>query len=133
MPVNPGSETTIPANYTGAQIIELHYAFNTASALFNEYYCTDKDLRKILLSTVDKMFIRSLQHKYVWYGLTTNRAILDHLYATYANLTSPDLQETAVFFAPLTMITNRSNPFSTRSKIAVTTPPPETLPTASNK
>ena len=35
VPVKPGSAPIIPANSTGAQISELCYAFDTASALFN--------------------------------------------------------------------------------------------------
>ena len=77
--VNPGSVPIIPANSTGAQITKLRYAFDTAAAIFDEYDRTDKALRKILLSAVDEMFIRSLRHKYVGYGLTTSRKILDHL------------------------------------------------------
>ena len=47
------------------------------------------------------MFIHSLRHKYAGYGLTNTRAILDHLYATYANISSADLQENnAVFRTP---------------------------------
>ena len=47
------------------------------------------------------MFIRSLRHKYVGFGLTTTRKILDHLYATYANIYSADLQENgALFYTP---------------------------------
>ena len=42
VPVNPGSEPTIPANSTDVQITELRYALDTASALFNEYDRTDK-------------------------------------------------------------------------------------------
>ena len=101
VPVNTGSVSIIPANSTGAQITELCYAFDTASALFNEYDRTNKALWQILLSNVDKMFIWPLQHKYVVYGLTTTRAILDHLYATYANISSADQQENnAVFRTP---------------------------------
>ena len=77
VPVNPGSVPIIPSNSNGAQITELRYAFDTASALFNEYDRTDKALQQILFSTIDKMFICSLRHKYVGYGLTTTRAILD--------------------------------------------------------
>ena len=44
VPINHGSVPIIPANSTGAQITELHYAFNTASALLNEYDSTDKAL-----------------------------------------------------------------------------------------
>ena len=54
MPVNPVSVLIIPANSTGVQTTKLRYAFDTASALFNEYDCTDKTLRQILLSTVEK-------------------------------------------------------------------------------
>ena len=47
------------------------------------------------------MFIQSLRHKYVGYGLTTTRTILDHLYATYANISSMDLHKNdAVFRTP---------------------------------
>ena len=47
------------------------------------------------------MFIHSLQHEYVGYGLTNTRTILDLLYKTYANISSADLQENdAVFCTP---------------------------------
>ena len=77
-----GSVPIISANSTGAQITKLHYAFDTAYALFNDYNRTNKALWQILLSTVDEIFIRFLRHKYVRYGLTPTRTILDHLYAT---------------------------------------------------
>ena len=92
VPVNPGSVPIIPSNSPSAQITELRYAFDTAAALFNEYDRTDKALQQIILSTVDEMFIRSLRHKYVGYGLTTTRTILYHLYTTYANISSVDLK-----------------------------------------
>ena len=44
------------------------------------------------------MFIRSCSHKHVGYGLTTTRTILDHLYTTYANISSADLQENDALF-----------------------------------
>ena len=101
MPANPDSVPIIPANSTGAQITELHYAFDTAAALFNEYDRTYKALRQILLSAVNEMFIRSLRHKYARYSLTTTRTILDHFYTTYDNIYSADLKENdAVFRTP---------------------------------
>ena len=54
--VSPGSVPIIPDNSTGAQITKLFYAFDTAYALFNEYDRTNKALRQILPSTVDKIF-----------------------------------------------------------------------------
>ena len=92
LPINPGSVPIIPDNSTGAQITKLCYAFDTVAALFNEYDRTDKALRPILLSTVDKIIIRYLRHKYFGYSLATTCPILDHLYATYANISSADLQ-----------------------------------------
>ena len=133
VPVNPGYVPIILSNSTGAQITKLRYTFDTASALFNEYDRTDKALQQILLSTVDEMFIRSLQHKYIRYGLTNTRTILDHLYATYANISSADLQKTTLSSASLTTSINQLKPFLTGSKTAVITPPLSTLPTASNK
>ena len=101
VPINPSSVPIIPAKSTGSQITELCYAFNTTSALFNKYDRTKKALRQILLSIVNKMFICSLQHNYVGYGLTTTHAIMDHLYTTYANISSADLQENdAIFHTP---------------------------------
>ena len=63
VPINPGSSSKILANCTGAQLTKICYAFGTAAALFSEYYRSDKDLRQILLTTVEEMFIRSLRHK----------------------------------------------------------------------
>ena len=60
--VNPVSVPIIPSNSAGAQITELCYDFDTASALFKKYDRTDKALRQILLATVEKTFIPSLQH-----------------------------------------------------------------------
>ena len=48
VPVNPSSVPIIPSNSTGAQITELRYAFDTASALFNKYDRTDKAPWKFL-------------------------------------------------------------------------------------
>ena len=101
VPVNPGYVPIIPSNSTGTRITKLRYAFDTASILFNEYDRINKTLRQILLYTVDKKFIHSLRHKYIRYALTTTRAILDHLYTTYTNISSADMQENdAVFRTP---------------------------------
>ena len=45
--VNPSSEPIIPGNSNDSQITELHYAFDTASTLFNKYDRTDKGLKTI--------------------------------------------------------------------------------------
>ena len=45
------------------------------------------------IADVDAMFIRHLRQRYMGYGTTTTRAILDHLYATYTKISSADLQD----------------------------------------
>ena len=47
----------------------------------------------MIIAAVDDMFIRSLRHRYMGYGTTTTRTILDHLYATYTKISSADLQD----------------------------------------
>ena len=81
LPVNPGSEPIIPNGSTGPVIADLCYAFQLANDIYTEYYWTDKALRQILLASVDKIYVRSLRHRYIGYGRTTTRQLLDHLYA----------------------------------------------------
>ena len=91
--VNPGSKTTIPSILLGPHITNHRYAHDVDIAVFNEYNQTDKAPRKMLIAAVNEMFIRPLRHLYVGYGTTTTHTILDHLYATYANISSTDLQD----------------------------------------
>ena len=91
--VNPGTEPTIPSITSGLQITNLQYAHDVATTVFNEYDQTDKALWQMFIAAVDKMFIQSLCHRYVEYSTTTTRTILDHMYATYANISSSDLQD----------------------------------------
>ena len=91
--VNPGSKTTIPSILLGPHITNHRYAHDVDIAVFNEYNQTDKAPRKMLIAAVNEMFIRPLRHLYVGYGTTTTHTILDHLYATYVNILSADLQD----------------------------------------
>ena len=50
VPVNPGSEPVIPEHSTGPQISDICYVYHATTTLFNEYDCTDKALRKLLLA-----------------------------------------------------------------------------------
>ena len=127
VPVNPGSDTIIPANCTGAQITELCYAFDTASALSNEYNRTKKALRNILLSTVDK--ISSAPSNTSTLDTASPPPAPSWITCTPPTSTSPPriFRKTTLSFAPLTMLMNQSNQFLTGLKIAATTPPPATL------
>ena len=91
-PVNPGADPTIPSIASGPQITNLQYDHDVNTAVFNEYNRTDNLLCQMLIAAINKIFIRSLRHHYVGYGTTTTSAILDHLYVTYAKISSADLQ-----------------------------------------
>ena len=92
-PVNPIAEPTIPLIVLGSHITNLQYIHDVATAVFNEYDRTEKALWQMLIAAVNKMFTRSVHYCYVGYGTTTTRTILYHLYATYANIYSADLQD----------------------------------------
>ena len=92
-PVKPGAKPTIPSIALGPHITNLRYAHDVATAVFNEYDRTNKELCQMIIAAVNEIFIRSLRHRYVGYCTTTTRKILDHLYATYTNISSPDLQD----------------------------------------
>ena len=54
--------------------------------------------------------MRSLRHKYIGYGKTTTRALLDLLYSTYANISASALQDNEkILRAPY----NSNQPFET--------------------
>ena len=91
-PVNPGSKPIVSDVSTSPVIVDLRYAFKLANDIFTEYYQTNKSLRKILLASVDKIYVRSLRHRYIGYGQTTTRQLLDHTYAVYAYISPAGLQ-----------------------------------------
>ena len=82
-PVNPGPEPIIPTGSTGTVIADLRYHHTRATKIFAEYKNTDKALRQLLLASTDELYVQSLRHKYIGYGKTTTRALLDHIYSTY--------------------------------------------------
>ena len=63
VPANPGSIPVILPSSTEAQITNLHHSHAAKETLFNEYDRTDKSLLQHLIRTIEKMFVRSLQHK----------------------------------------------------------------------
>ena len=128
-PVNPGPELNIPDGATGATISDLRYHHAVATNIFTKYKNTDKSLCPILLASTGKLYVRSLCQKYIVYGKTTKRALPDHLYSTYANISASALQDNnAQLRAPY----DSNQPLKSlliRSKMWWTTPTPETRPT----
>ena len=91
-PVNPGPKPNIPAGATRDTIANLQYHHGVVTKIFTEYKNTDKALRQLLLASMDKLYFRSLCHKYIGYSKTTTRALLNHLYTTYANISASALK-----------------------------------------
>ena len=82
VPVNPGSEPITPEHSTGPQISNIKYAYHAATTIFNEYACTDKALRKLLLASVEEIYVCSLRYRDTGYGQTSTQQLLAHPYAT---------------------------------------------------
>ena len=109
-PVNPGPKSIIPTGSTGVVISDLRYHYTKATRIFTEYKNTDKALRQLLLASTDKLYVQSLRHKYIGYGKTTNQALFDHIYSTYANIYASALQDND---KRLRDPYNRNHPFKT--------------------
>ena len=92
-PVNPVPKPSISTGSTGAVIADLRYHHTEATKIFAEYENTDKALHQLLLVSTDELYVRSLRQKYIGYGKTTTRALINHLYSSYANISSSALQD----------------------------------------
>ena len=109
-PVNPGPKPSIPTGVTGAVISDLRYRHTEAIKIFTKYKNTDKAIRQLLLASIDKLYVRSLRHKYIGYGDTTTQVLLDHLYSTCANISASSFQDND---NRLRAPCNRNQPFKT--------------------
>ena len=97
-PVNPGPTPIIPDRSTVPTTTTIRARFVEDTDIFKQYSTTDKALKQLLVGAVGKMFIRSLQTKYLGYLNVSTRQILDHLYAQYARISASDLQDNDVTF-----------------------------------
>jgi hypothetical protein len=69
VPVNPGPAATIPDALT--QIANLRQDHDELKALFVEYYATDKALKQQIIGAVDKLYLRTLNHRITGYANVT--------------------------------------------------------------
>jgi hypothetical protein len=90
-PPNPGAQPVIAADATGPAAATIRHTFTEATALFQKYVAVDMALKQILLGAIDEMFVRALQTQYVGYLNVSTRDLLDHLYSTYARISTADL------------------------------------------
>ena len=77
---------------SGPTSVTLRHSHQIQLDLFNEYSNIDKALKKILLGAIDEIYIHFLRNKYLGYQNHTTQDILNHMYTTYANISSTDLR-----------------------------------------
>ena len=61
--------------------------------IYNNYINAERILVKITVDAVEDIFIKTLKHKHLGYGNIKQRALLDHLFTTYATINQLDLEE----------------------------------------
>ena len=93
LPKNPGPATIVPLGATGPKIIEINRAYRHNSVIFKEYDYTDKAVKALLMSAIDKTYNCALQDRYFGYANVTTLETLMHLYTNYARITPNNYQE----------------------------------------
>ena len=94
-PANPGPLNpiaTVAAARTHAEAVYHHQT----------YHSTDKALKKILLESCPDLYLSAIKHPRTGYATVTTRQMLQHLWTTYGEITSADLD---------TNLTNLSKPW----------------------
>jgi hypothetical protein len=95
-PVNPGASPNHPAAATAAQITETNRQFLADGIEFRTYLQTESRLKKLLLEAVPATFTQHLMDRYLGFANVTTLAILNHLDATYGELSPDDLDRNMV-------------------------------------
>jgi hypothetical protein len=90
-PANPGTAPVLPNAGTAIQIGAAIRDHTEALRLWREYKNVDAALKQQLISTVDCLYVRTLQHRHTGFANVTTRALIRHLLATYGNITPQDL------------------------------------------
>ena len=72
-PPNPGATATIPSTTTATQTSSICQAHDESQEVFKEYDNTDKALKKLLISSVDDIFLHAIRARYVGYANITTR------------------------------------------------------------
>ena len=79
---NPGATATIPSIATTSQTSSIRQAHDESQEVFKEYDNTGKALKKLLISAVNDILLRTIRARYVGYANITTLQILTHLYTT---------------------------------------------------
>jgi hypothetical protein len=89
-PVNPGPTP----NLTGATVAQTTVRIRNhkeALRLWREYQNVDAALKQQIINAVEKLYIRTLQHRHTGFANVNTRQIISHLLQTYGNITPTDI------------------------------------------
>jgi hypothetical protein len=90
-PNNPGAAPVFPENRTAAQINATIRDHTEALRVWREHSNVDAALRQQLIGAVERLYLRTLQHRHTGFANVTTRQLIRHLLDTYGNITPTDL------------------------------------------
>jgi hypothetical protein len=93
VPVNPGPQPVIPAQATTHVLAAVTCEHKENLRIWREYLATDKALNQQVLGAVQEMYYNTLRDRITGYASVTTRQLLDHLCATYGNITPANLAD----------------------------------------
>ena len=92
-PTNPGVTAVISDNATAAQIRSITAAHKADTHAWQQYTAVEKALSQQLIAVYNPMYIRALRNRLTGFAGVNTRQILEHLYATYGDISAKDLAD----------------------------------------
>lgn len=90
-PVYPGPNPIHPPGSTAAQITETNRAYAADMVSYNTFHAIENTLKNMLINAVPHTFIQILEDHRFGFSQVRTKAILQHLDATYGQVTIEDL------------------------------------------
>ena len=92
-PGYPGQHPNVPAGTNAANISTIVRRHTEDLRQWREFKNVNTALKNQLLSAIDDIYIRALKHRHVGYMNQSIRAILQHLFDNYSNITPLELED----------------------------------------
>ena len=93
LPLNPGGGPTIPHNAGAVLIANRTNTYKEDKRIYDEWNAVDGALVAQIFEALDEIYLLALRRNIVGYSGVTALNLLDHLYANYAKITGPMLEE----------------------------------------
>jgi hypothetical protein len=97
-PLNPGVSPIIPVGASPSGIRALERNHKESLRLWKEKNTVDEALKKQIISTVETIYLKSINNYYSGYSGIPARAMIDHLYARYGNINPTRIEENDAAF-----------------------------------